>query len=232
MFVAILVSTGIFQWVVPQFALIFSTSNRELPWLTHQVILISEHFKIIMTTVGLTVMSTLITFMYFWKRFVSFQRRIDYLLMYLPIFGSIRQHALVTAWAKQLSQLLISQVPILDALSSLSLTASDWMIHDLCAHLHRHLEKGERIDLAIYRFKASKALFEESDLHLIELATGTGQLPETLQIIANHHENKLNEVMDHLEQMIEPILMLIMGLLIGTIVVALYLPIFEMGHSL
>ena len=70
-----------------------------------------------------------------------------------------------------------------------------------------------------------------SDLQ-IELATGTGQLPETLQIISNHHENKLNEVMDHLEQMIEPILMLIMGFLIGTIVVALYLPIFEMGHSL
>ena len=229
---AIIMTTGIFQWVIPHFADIFKSLNAELPWLTVKMIAISENWIWVSSMIfGIPVLVILSLYLA-WQSSMTIQRLLDYLTIHLPIYGPIKRLSISSTWSKQLSQLCQTQVPILDALKSISLSSPNWITHDLSANLHRELNLGQSFDQALAKCLAARQLFSVQDMHLLKISQQNGQLPETLATIGNCHENNLEHLTENLGDLIEPVLIMVMGILVGTIVISLYLPIFEMGQGI
>ena len=229
---AISMTTGIFQWVIPHFADIFKSLNAELPWLTVKMIAISDNWLWISALIfGIPIVVSLSLYLA-WQSSMRAQRLLDYLTIHLPIYGSIKRLSLSSTWSKQLSQLCHTQMPILDALKSISLSSSNWITHDLSANLHRELSLGRSFDQALAKCMVARHLFSVQDMHLLKISQQNGQLLESLASIGNCHEDNLEHLTEHLGDLIEPVLIIVMGLLVGTIVISLYLPIFEMGQGI
>ena len=225
-------TTGIFQWVIPHFADIFKSLNAELPWLTIQMIAISEHWtwiSLMMLSIPITL---LITAYITWQSSVTMQRITDYSAIHLPIYGTIKRLSISSSWSKQLGQLCQTQIPILDALKSISLSSCNWVAHDLSATLHRELSHGQSFNQALGQFTTAQHLFSVHDMHLLKISQQNGQLGETLAMIGECHEEHLEHLTEHLGDLIEPVLIIVMGLFVGIIVISLYLPIFEMGQGI
>lgn len=223
---------AMFIWVIPSFEKMFANFQAELPTPTLALIAASHWLKEFWMPIGLSVIFLLFVFFQIWQRYLSFQKKIDFLLCRLPIFGPIRRAFLLALWSRNISTLLSSGAPILDSIRQTALISNDWVTFQLCSDVDSLLGQGWPLSSSLAKLKATGYFLNEAQLQLINVGESSGELCSMLNLISNQASCQLDELIDGLTQSLEPILMIIMGLVIGTLVISLYLPIFQMGQIL
>ena len=219
-------------WVIPSFEQMFSNFQAELPLPTLILISASHWLKNYWMMIGLAIIISLFISFQIWQKCLPIQQKTDFLLCRLPIIGPIRKASLLAQWSKNISTLLASGMPLLDAIRQSALISNDWLTFKLCSDLHGLLSQGWSLTDSLSRLRAHRYFLNESQLQLIKVGESSGELCSMLELISTQASDQLDELVDGLTQSLEPLLMVIMGLIIGTLVISLYLPIFQMGQIL
>jgi type IV pilus assembly protein PilC len=211
--------------VVPTFADVFESFGGTLPWPTQVVMDLSTFLSkrwyvllggIILTLIVITIYRKTKTGAYNW----------DAMLLKLPVFGTLVQKSAIAKFARTLGTLLKSGVPIMDALETVAKTAGNQVVERAVNRARESVREGKTLTQPL---KESK-VFPPMVTQMINVGEETGALDTMLQKISDFYEEEVDTVVDGLTSIIEPILIVFLGGTIGFIVVAMFMPMFELGN--
>ncbi len=222
--VAVIVITVLMVWVIPTFATVFSDMGGTLPAPTQMVIGLSEFMKsnllyMILAAVGLGV-----GFRYYYKT-PKGKKVIDGVALKLPIFGDLIRKAAVAKFTRTLGTLISSGVPILEGLGIVAKTAGNKIIEEALLFARQSISEGKTIAEPIGKAN----VFPPMVVQMIGVGETTGALDAMLSKIADFYDDEVDAAVTALTSLLEPMLMIFLGVTIGFIVIAMYLPIFKMG---
>jgi type IV pilus assembly protein PilC len=217
-------------WVVPVFKDVFTHFQAELPAPTKALIQASSWFEEFYLGIVLTLACLIIIFGIAWIKLPRLQKYCDHLSFCIPMIGQLLRLASLTYWCRTLGHLLRSGLPLPDALRVTAQSSNHWLSHDFSAEIFKHLTRGWPLGDAIVRADPKHLLFDLETLQLLRIASESGALPEMLQRRASILGSQLSDRLNTLSQSFEPLLIIFVGLIIGSLVIILYLPIFNLGQ--
>lgn len=213
--------------VVPQFEAVFGNFGAELPEFTQMVIRMSEFMQewwlIILVAIGLLVFSL----SQLLKRSKSAQDGLDKLLLKLPIVGSILYESAVARYCRTLSTTFAAGVPLVEALDSVSGATGNIVFKKAVMNIKEDVSSGIQLNTSMKQ----TALFPAMCLQMVAIGEESGALDEMLDKVATHFEAEVDNAVDGLTSLMEPIIMVILGVLVGGLIIAMYLPIFQLGKT-
>ena len=221
-FVAVAVTVGMLTFIVPVFAKMFSGLGAELPAPTQIVMGISEFLQANFIYLVLGSIGLLIVFLW-WKRTPNGALTVDKGLIQAPVLGNLIRKSAVARFTRTLSTLLSSGVSILDALEITAKTAGNLVVANAINKSVLAIAEGDTITGPL---KATK-VFPPMVIQMIGVGEKTGGLDEMLNKIADFYDEEVDEAVSALTSVIEPIVIVVMGVAIGGIMIAMYLPMFE-----
>ena len=225
--IAGLVLVLILVFVVPAFQNIFASFGAELPWLTQVVIALSEGLK----RYGLWLLALSGLAVWWLKRQV--QRRTEWrrflhrVLLRLPIAGSLTRHACTARWTRTLATLFAAGVPLTEALDAVQGVTGHVLFQEATQTIQTQLIQGQSLSLAL---EGTEGLFPPMVVQMCAIGEESGALDHMLEKTAEHYEREVDSTVARLSTLLEPFIMVVLGLLIGGLVMALYLPIFQLGQ--
>lgn len=217
-------------WVVPVFKDVFAHFQADLPGPTRLLIQISSLIENFYPSIGLGLLSVISLFLLCWKKSIALQKRCDLFSFRLPILGRLLRLATLTYWCRTLGHLIASGLSLPDALRVTAQSSNHWISHDYSAEIFKHLTRGWPLGEALRRADPNHTLFDIETLQLLRIASESGSLPEMLRKRANILGGELSNRLNTLSQTLEPLLIMIVGIMIGSLVIILYLPIFNLGQ--
>lgn len=223
--VAFIVTAVIMIFVVPQFKQVFTSFGADLPGPTLVVMAISDWFVgnwyIIFPAIG----GAIYGFLYIWKRSLPVQIFMDKLALHLPIFGEVIRKATVARWTRTLSTMFAAGVPLVEALDSVGGAAGNYIYKQATLQIKAEISTGSSLTVAMQNAN----VFPNMVLQMVSIGEESGQLDAMLGKVADFYEAEVDDAVDALSSLMEPMIMVILGILIGGIIVAMYLPIFKLG---
>ncbi|STX29099.1 type IV pilus assembly protein PilC [Legionella beliardensis] len=223
--VAFLVTAALLIFVVPQFESLFKGFGADLPALTRGVIDMSEFFQsywyIIFGILGIAVYA----FIHAKNHSANFAHTIDRLMLKFPIIGPILQKAAIARFARTLSITFAAGLPLVDALKSVAGATGNIIYAQATDRIREEVSSGQRIKLAMENTR----LFPSMVVQMVAIGEESGALEQMLTKVADFYEEEVDNAVDSLSSLLEPIIMSILGILVGGLVVAMYLPIFKLG---
>jgi type IV pilus assembly protein PilC len=225
--IASIVLVLILVFVVPAFQNIFASFDAELPWLTRWVIALSEGIQ--RYGVGLI----LILFIGTWrlrqliKKRIHWQRHLHSLLLHIPIAGPLTRHACTARWTRTLATLFASGVPLTEALEAVQGVTGHLLFQDATQAIQAQLIQGRALSQAL---ESTHGLFPTMVVQMCAIGEESGALDHMLEKTAEHYEREVESTVSRLSTLLEPFIMVVLGVLIGGLVMALYLPIFQLGQ--
>jgi type IV pilus assembly protein PilC len=222
MTIAVIILAGLLVFVVPKFRQIFADllKGAPLPPLTQAVLTVSDgvrhHYLVVLAGAAVLWIG-----LKFFRRMPAGARVMDLLVVKLPVFGDLCLKAIITRFGRTLGTLLSSGVPILPALLIARDTCGNSLVAGAITEVHDRVKEGE----SVARPLEGTAVFPPMVTSLIDVGEHTGQLPEMLGKVADIYEDEVDNAVAGLSSLIEPILILFLALVVGTIVIALFLPI-------
>lgn len=224
--VAFIVTTILLIFVVPQFEEIFSSFGAELPAFTQFVLLISRF----MQDYGLFVGAGLFVASYLFKRAHKKSKKlrdsVDAKMLKIPVIGEILKKASVARFTRTLSTTFAAGVPLISALDSAAGAAGNAIFRDAILFVKKEVAGGIQMNSAM----RSTGVFPEMVVQMIAIGEEAGAVDEMLSKIATIYEAEVDDMVDGLTSLLEPLIMAVLGVVIGGLIVAMYLPIFEMGN--
>jgi type IV pilus assembly protein PilC len=217
-------------WVVPVFKDVFTHFQAELPAPTKLLIQASSWFEEYYVGIAFTSIILLSLFAYAWIRLPRLQKYCDHISFYIPLIGKLLRLATLTYWCRTLGYLLQSGLPLPDALRVTAQSSNHWLSHDFSAEIFKHLTRGWPLGDAIVRADPNGLMFDIETLQLLRIASESGALADMLQRRAVVLDSQLSNRLNTFSQSLEPLLIIIVGLIIGSLVIILYLPIFNLGQ--
>jgi type IV pilus assembly protein PilC len=217
-------------WVVPVFKDVFTHFQAELPTPTKALIQASSWFGEFYLEIVLTLGSFIAIFCFAWIKLPRLQKHCDHMSFCIPMIGQLLRLATLTHWCRTLGHLLRSGLPLPDALRVTAQSSNHWLSHDFSAEIFKHLTRGWPLGNAIAKADPRHLLFDLETLQLLQIASESGALAEMLQRRASILGSQLSNRLNTLSQSLEPLLIIIVGLIIGSLVIILYLPIFNLGQ--
>ncbi|QWD78156.1 type II secretion system F family protein [Polynucleobacter sp. MWH-Svant-W18] len=217
-------------WVVPVFKDVFTHFQAELPAPTKVLIQISTLVQHYFLEITILLFFTSTVFAISWLRSSRLQKKCDALCFSIPILGRLFRLATLTYWCRTLGHLLESGLPLPDALRVTAQSSNHWLSHDLSAEVFKHLTRGWPLGDALIRADPKHQLFDLETLQLLRIASESGSLPQMLCKRANTLGTQLSNKLNTLSQSLEPLLIIFVGIVIGSLVIILYLPIFNLGQ--
>ena len=224
--VAVIVVIILMVFVIPVFETMFQSAGQSLPLPTLIVLAISKMIKKYIVIL----IPVLIFLGYLFKRYYKTDNGkaiVDRLLLKLPVFGPLFRKIAVARFSRTLGTLVSSGVPILDGLSIVSRTAGNRAIEIAIMNARASIREGETIAEPLSR----SALFPPMVIQMIAVGESTGALDSMLSKIAEFYEDEVDVAVANLTSMLEPLLMVFLGVVIGGVVIAMYLPIFNMAGA-
>jgi type IV pilus assembly protein PilC len=226
--VAMAVSVLLLTYVVPQFAELFQSQGLRLPALTASVVAASEFLQ---SFGAWLLLLALISTVLAWRTHEAWLPRIkptiDPLWLRLPVLGSIVRTAQVARFARTLETLLQAGVPILTALQRSSQVLTSQPYQTAVAHLRIRVEQGQSLAVGLQQ----NALFPSLVVQFVKTGEESGQLTTLLARLADTYEADLRQQLERFTTLAEPILILLISTIVGVLVIAMYLPIFQMGQA-
>ncbi len=223
--VAFIVTVILLVKVVPVFADLFHSFGAELPAFTQFVVNLSDWMKkwwiIVIVVVGLLV----IAFSESKKRSKKFRDFLDRATLKAPIFGNIAYQAIIARFSGTLSTTFAAGVPLLEALDSTAGATNNVVYYDATQKIKQDVATGQQLQFAM----RSTNLFPSLAIQMVGIGEEAGSLEEMLDKVATYYENEVDNAVDGLTSLMEPLIMAVLGVLVGGLVVAMYLPIFQMG---
>jgi type IV pilus assembly protein PilC len=161
-----------------------------------------------------------------WRRSEPLRRRAQALLFCTPVWGPLMHQAAVARWSRTLSGLLAAGLPLVDAMASVKGAAGFYVYADACDRLRDELARGSSLQAAL----SAADLFSPVVLQMCAVGEESGALDHMLAKVAETHEREVDDRVAGLSSLLEPVIIVFLGLVIGALVLALYLPIFQMGQ--
>ncbi|MDI6747768.1 MAG: type II secretion system F family protein [Rhodocyclaceae bacterium] len=223
--VAFIVTAVIMIFVVPQFKQVFSSFGADLPGPTLVVIAISDFFVANWFFIFGAVGAGLYAFFYTWKRSLRMQMIMDKLALRLPIFGEVIRKATMARWTRTLSTMFAAGVPLVEALDSVGGASGNYVYREATKQIKAEISTGSSLTVAMQNAN----VFPNMVLQMVSIGEESGQLDAMCSKVADFFEAEVDDAVDALSSLMEPLIMVVLGVLIGGIIIAMYLPIFKLG---
>lgn len=225
--VAMVVVVGMLVFVIPVFQKMFADMGGTLPAFTQMVINLSDFMRRYFLLVGAVLVALYFVFQRYYKT-ENGQETIDAYLLKLPIFGSLIRKVAVAKFTRTLGTMLSSGVPILEGLDIVARTAGNKIIEKAILKTKMSIGEGKTIAEPL----GASGVFPPMVVQMISVGESTGALDSMLSKIADFFDDEVDAAVAALTSLLEPLLMVFLGSAIGAIVVAMYLPIFQMASIL
>jgi type IV pilus assembly protein PilC len=223
--VAIVVTGILLVKVVPQFAETFRSFGSDLPAFTLFVLTISNFVQKWWFVILLMIFAAIFVFREAKLRSVKFSEFLDRLILRLPIFGGIVHDSVIARFSRTLATTFAAGVPLVDALESTAGAAGN----SVYAKAIRQIKDDVTTGSTLYSSTKATGLFPNMLLQMMSIGEESGSLDEMLDKVANHYEEAVDNAVDSLSSLMEPMIMAILGVLVGGLMIAMYLPIFMLG---
>jgi len=227
MVVAFVITAIIMLFVIPAFKELFKNFGADLPTPTLVVMAISDFFVAWWWAIFSILGGTVYGFFYAWKRNKAMQRRMDQLMLKIPVFGPLVRKASIARWSRTLSTMFAAGVPLVEAFDSVAGAAGNAVYFDATKDIQREVTSGSSLTVAMQNTE----VFPSMVLQMVAIGEESGALDAMLSKVADFFEAEVDDAVDALSSLMEPIIMVVLGTLIGGMVVAMYLPIFKMGQA-
>ncbi len=224
--VAFGVVTVLMIWVIPSFKQVFSSFGGELPAPTQMVITVSEFFLSYWYLIFGGLGGGIFLFFRAWKNSKKFQDTMDFLLLRMPIFGVLVRKSCIARWTRTLATMFAAGVPLVEALESVGGAAGNAEYANATVGIRQQVSTGVSLTTAM----AGANLFPHMVLQMSAIGEEAGSLDYMLGKAADFYESEVDDMVAGISSLMEPIIIVILGTIIGGIVVAMYLPIFKMGQ--
>jgi type IV pilus assembly protein PilC len=224
--VAFVVLSVIMIFVIPSFKEVFTSFGAELPAPTLVVMAMSDYFIHYWWLIFGTIFIGGYTFIQSWKRSEKMQMFMDRLLLKMPIFGDLVLKSVVARWTRTLSTMFAAGVPLVEALDSVGGTAGNLVFTIATQQIQRDVAAGSALTTAM----TTTNVFPTMVLQMAAIGEESGALDDMLARCAEFYEEEVDEMVKGLSTLMEPIIIVVLGTLIGGIVVSMYLPIFKIGQ--
>lgn len=223
--VAFIVTAVIMIWVVPAFKEVFTSFGADLPAPTLFVMAMSEFFVSYWYMIFGGLFAAIYFFFQSWKRSLAMQQAMDRLLLRVPVFGDVIRKATVARWTRTLSTMFAAGVPLVEALDSVGGAAGNAVYLDATRKIQKEVATGTSLTVAMQNAE----VFPNMVTQMVSIGEESGALDAMLGKVADFYEDEVDEAVASLSSLMEPAIMVILGILIGGLVVAMYLPIFKLG---
>lgn len=215
-------------FVVPKFQETFSSFGAELPYFTQLIVKLSDFLQHQWWLILLISVLSYAAFSFGKKRSEKFAFIVDKLTLRLPVIGPISQKATVARFARTLSTTLASGMPIVDAMGCVNNIIDNRIYKKAVAQILSDISSGQQMSVSVEK----SGVFSNLVIKMIAVGEESGALEEMLNKIASYFEEDVDSMVDNLSALLEPLIMVVLGVIIGGFVVAMYLPIFRLGEAL
>jgi type IV pilus assembly protein PilC len=226
--VAFVVTAVIMIFVIPVFKDLFKGFGADLPAPTLIVMAISDWFVGNWWWLIPGLIAGVWFFFWSWKRSVTMQRFMDRMFLKAPVFGDVIRKAAIARWCRTLSTMFAAGVPLVESLDSVAGSAGNYVYYEATKKVQAEVSSGTSLTLAM----TNSQVFPSMVLQMTAIGEESGSLDAMLSKVADFFEQEVDEAVEALSSMMEPMIMVVLGVLIGGIVVAMYLPIFKMGQAI
>lgn len=223
--VAFVVTAVIMIFVVPSFKKVFAGFGADLPGPTLVVMAISDFFVEYWYLIFGAVGGGIYAFLYTWKRSEAMQIFMDKLVLRLPIFGPVIRKATLARWTRTLSTMFAAGVPLVEALDSVGGASGNYIYREATKQIKAEISTGSSLTVAMQNAN----VFPSMVIQMIAIGEESGQLDAMSGKVADFFEAEVDDAVASLSSLMEPLIMVVLGVLIGGIIVAMYLPIFKLG---
>ena len=223
---AFIITAVIMIYVIPAFKDLFSSFGADLPAPTLVVIWLSDFFVHWWWLIFGSIFGAIFSFFYAFKRTPKLQEQFDRVLLKLPVIGDIIRKATIARWSRTLSTLFAAGVPLVEALDSVGGASGNQVYSEATKLIQNDVSAGSSLSYSMQR----TGLFPNMVLQMTSIGEESGSLDQMLDKIADFYEEEVDNAVASLSSLLEPAIMVILGVLIGGLVVAMYMPIFKMGQ--
>lgn len=226
--VAILVSILLLVWVVPQFESIFNSFGGDLPAFTQIIVNASESvqehgFLYFIFTVG-----TIFGLIQLKKRSRKFAHFLDRAVLKIPVVGNIMNNAAIARFARTLATTFAAGVPLVDALQTVAGATGNIVYSDAVLKIREDVASGHQLQLAMRQVD----IFPHMVIQMTSIGEESGNLDSMLTKVAEFYEEEVDNAVDALSSLLEPFIMIIIGAIVGSMVIGMYLPIFKLAATI
>jgi type IV pilus assembly protein PilC len=225
MVVAFIITTILLIYVIPQFQELFEGFGAELPALTMMVIHLSILFQEWWYIIFGGIAATIYAFIEARRRSAAFRRLMDRTVLKLPIMGEIIYKSVIARFARTLSTMFAAGVPLVETMESVAGAAGNAVFYDAILVMRDEIATGQQLQVAMRQ----SGLFPGMVVQMVAIGEESGSLDTMLGKVADFYEEEVDNLVDSLSSLMEPLIMAVLGVLIGGLVIAMYLPIFKMG---
>lgn len=213
-------------FVLPAFKEVYANMGAELPALTQTVMDMSDFFVSYGWMVLIALGFAIYGFLKLKARSIKIQRRMDAILLRMPIFGDIVRKGTIARWGRTTATLIAAGVPLVDVLDSTAGAAGNLIYEEATREIRTRVIQG----LSMTSGMRATELFPNMMLQMSSIGEESGSLDDMLNKAAEFYEDEVDNAVGRLSAMMEPIIIVILGLVIGTLLVAMYLPLFNLGN--
>jgi type IV pilus assembly protein PilC len=223
--VAVIVTVILLIFVIPQFEELFKGFGADLPAFTQIVINLSRFVQNEGVFLAIVVAAAFWLFFYFKKRSRKMRQFLDRMSLKMPIIGPILNKAAIARYARTLSTMFAAGVPLVEALESVAGACGNIVFEDAVLKMRDEVATGQRLQRAM----ENTGIFPNMVVQMIAVGEESGSLDAMAGKVATFYEEDVDAAVDSMSSLLEPLIMLILGVLVGGLVIAMYLPIFKLG---
>ncbi|MDX1724045.1 MAG: type II secretion system F family protein [Pseudomonas sp.] len=223
--VAVIVTAILLIKVVPQFESVFAGFGAELPAFTQVVVNMSRGLQEWWFMFVIGIFAIAFTFKWVFKRSEKFRDFLDRTLLKAPIVGDIMYKAVVARYARTLATTFAAGVPLVEALDSVAGATGNVVFRNAVHKIRNDVSSGSQLNFSM----RSTGIFPSMAIQMTAIGEESGSLDEMLDKVAGYYEDEVDNAVDNLTTLMEPLIMSVIGVLVGGLIVAMYLPIFQLG---
>ncbi|HEX4871593.1 MAG TPA: type II secretion system F family protein [Nevskiaceae bacterium] len=228
MVIAIIVTGILLYFVVPQFESLFQGFGADLPAFTKFVVGLSKFVQAKWWLMLMIFGGAGFSFVFVKKRSAAFRRFLDRISLKIPVVGDILYKSAVARFARTLSTMFAAGVPLVDALDSVARAAGNIIFEEAIMGIKDQVSTGQQLQLSMQQTN----LFPAMAVQMVAIGEEAGALDAMCAKVADFYEAEVDNLVDSLSSLLEPMIMAILGVLVGGLVVAMYLPIFKLGQAI
>jgi type IV pilus assembly protein PilC len=224
--VAFIITAVIMLFVIPAFKELFSSFGADLPAPTMIVMAISDVFVKWWWAIFSGIGGGIWFFNYTWKRSRKMQKVMDRVFLKMPVFGSLIEKGILARWARTLATMFAAGVPLVESLDSVGGASGNVVFEEATQRIRAEVSNGTGLTVSMQ----NSGVFPSMVLQMVAIGEESGALDSMLSKVADFYEEEVDNAVKSLSSLMEPVIMAVLGVIIGGLVIAMYLPIFKMGQ--
>lgn len=226
--VAFVITAILMIFVVPVFASMFSEFGSDLPAMTQFVVALSDAFVAYWYIIFGSIFIAVFAFKQANKRSIAFNHAMQRLSLKLPLFGELLTKSAIARFARTLATMFAAGTPLVEAMDSVAGATGNIVFVDAVMEMKQKIEQGEALATSM---RDQGEVWPNMVIQMVQIGEESGSIDKMLEKVADYYEEEVDNLVDALSSLMEPMIMAFLGIVIGGLVVAMYLPIFKMGDA-